>query len=202
MVFYILIFTSIISIWAFNRPEMMYRLDFQPALIQRNLGKEWFRFLSHGFVHADWPHLIFNMLTYFFFAPNVERVFEARFGEKATLYFLLLYLGGICLSVIPSYEKNKFNSMYHAVGASGGVSSILFASVIYFPMNNICLYGLICLPGIIWAGIYLVYSYYMGRKGGDNINHDAHIFGALYGVALTLILDPSAIKAMVSQIMN
>lgn len=181
----------------------MYRLDFQPSAIQSNPAKEFYRFISHGFVHADWAHLLFNMLTFYFFAPNVENVFAYKFGEMGNVYFLLLYLGGIFISVIHTFEKNKFNYAYHAVGASGGVSSILFCSVLYFPMSDICLYGIICLPGIIWGGIYLAYSFYMSRnQANDYINHDAHLFGAVYGIVLTLILDPSAFKGMLGQIVG
>lgn len=201
MVILVLGITVVLSIVCFSNHELMLKLDFQPDQIRRNPAKNVHRFLTHGFVHADWMHLAFNMLTFFFFAPNVLMVFEAKFPEMASVYFLLLYLGGIVISVFHTYEKNKFNVMYRGVGASGGVSSVLFASVIYFPMNSICLYGLLCLPGIIWAVLYVLYSFYMSRSNAnDYINHDAHLIGAIYGVVLTLIVDPGAFGRMLQQI--
>ena len=196
----ILVITCLVSYIAFNNQGLFYKLDFQPYEIQRNPLKNLYRFLTHGFIHADWMHLLFNMFSFFFFAGSIENVFDYKFQNLSVLYFMLLYLGGIFMSVIHSFEKHKNDIWYHGVGASGGVSAILMANVIYFPLNEICLYGFICFPGILWALIYLAYSFYMGRRGGDYINHDAHFIGAIYGVVITLIIDRNAWSDFISQI--
>lgn len=196
----ILVITCLVSYIAFNNQGLFYKLDFQPYEIQRNPLKNLYRFLTHGFIHADWMHLLFNMFSFFFFAGSIENVFDYKFQNLSVLYFMLLYLGGIFMSVIHTFEKHKNDIWYHGVGASGGVSAILMANVIYFPLNEICLYGFICFPGILWALIYLAYSFYMGRRGGDYINHDAHFIGAIYGVVITLIIDRNAWSDFISQI--
>jgi membrane associated rhomboid family serine protease len=200
MTLFILISTCLVSVLCFYNQSLFYKLDFQPYEIQRNPIKEFHRFLTHGFIHADWMHLLFNMLSFYFFAGAVETVFQVKFPDHAMTYFLLLYIGGIFMSVIHTYEKHKNDIHYHGVGASGGVSAVMMASVIYFPLNEICLYGILCFPGIIWAIIYLGYSFFMGRRGGDYINHDAHFIGAVYGVAITLILDRHALSEFISQL--
>jgi len=196
----ILVITCLVSYIAFNNQGLFYKLDFQPYEIQRNPLKNLYRFLTHGFIHADWMHLLFNMFSFFFFAGSIETVLDYKFQNLSALYFMLLYLGGIFMSVIHTFEKHKNDIWYHGVGASGGVSAILMANVIYFPLNEICLYGFICFPGILWALIYLAYSFYMGRRGGDFINHDAHFIGAIYGVVITLIIDRNAWSDFISQI--
>jgi len=196
----ILVITCLVSYIAFNNQGLFYKLDFQPYEIQRNPLKNLYRFLTHGFIHADWMHLLFNMFSFFFFAGSIEAVLDYKFQNLSALYFMLLYLGGIFMSVIHTFEKHKNDIWYHGVGASGGVSAILMANVIYFPLNEICLYGFICFPGILWAIIYLAYSFYMGRRGGDFINHDAHFIGAIYGVVITLIIDRNAWSDFISQI--
>jgi membrane associated rhomboid family serine protease len=184
----IIAITSIVSIIAFQRHDIFQRFQFNPYAVKHH--HEWSRFFLHGLLHADWMHLIFNMLVLFFFGGNVENAFEAYFGAKGILYFVLLYIGGILFSSLTTYKKEQDNVYYNSVGASGAVSSILFASVLIYPLADICLYGVICFPGIIWAIIYLIYSYSMAKKSTDNINHDAHFMGALFGIAFTIAIRP------------
>ena len=153
--------------------------------------RQWYRFISSGFIHADFIHLLVNMLVLWSFGRVVEYDFARIFGEQATYYFIILYLGGLVISITPSYKRNKHNAAYNALGASGAVSSVLFAAILLRPLENIYLYGIIGLPAIIMGVAYLVYSYYMEKKGGTHINHDAHFWGAVYGFVFPIIIKPS-----------
>ena len=171
---------------------------FNPYLIHTT--GQWYRFISSGLIHADWIHLLVNMYVLYFFGNTVEAFYGAVFGDKATQYFLLLYVGGMIMSVLPTYGKHKNDPGYNALGASGGVSSVVFAYILFAPLEKLCLYGLLCLPGIIFGVAYLIYCYYASKKGGDNVNHDAHFWGALYGFFLTILFKPALVASFISQL--
>lgn len=194
----IIILNALISIPAFNNASLFFKLDFSPYQLAHR--KEWYRFVTHAFLHADWWHLILNMLVLFFFGGITQNYFEAYLGDQGAFYFILLYLGGILFATLPSYKKHRDNPNYHSVGASGAVSAVLFSSVMFSPATSICLYGLLCFPGILWAIIYLVYSYRQAKKGGDHIDHDAHFWGAVFGVVFTFVAVPDAIPMFISQL--
>lgn len=196
----IIIITCIVSIIAFSNREIMTRFQLNPySVIHRG---EWFRVVTHGFLHADYMHLFVNMFVLFMFGGVVEDYFRAFFGDKAILYITLMYFGAIIVSVLTTLQKHKNDVWYNGVGASGAVSAVLFSSVLFQPITSLCLYGLLCLPGFIWAVAYIVYSYYMGKKSGGNTNHEAHLYGALFGIAFTLLLRPSTGLEFIQQIMN
>jgi membrane associated rhomboid family serine protease len=195
---YILIVTCIISFFAFQSREMKGKMIFNPYLIHTD--RQWYRFISSGLIHADWIHLLVNMYVLYFFGNTVESFYREVFRERATQYFLLLYFGGMIMSVLPTYGKHKDDPGYNALGASGAVSSVVFAYILFSPLDKICLYGLLCLPSIIYGVAYLIYCYYAARKGGDNINHDAHFWGALYGFILTIVLKPALLYSFFDQI--
>lgn len=194
----IIVFTSIISISAFNNHRLFYKMDFAPYKVKEL--NEWWRFFTHAFLHGDWMHLLINMFVLFFFGRAVEVYLDHYLGDKGWFYFILLYIGGIVFAVLPTLKKHKNDPNYHSVGASGAVSAVLFSSVIFSPATSICLYGLLCLPGIIWAVIYLGYSYYMSKKEGDFINHDAHFWGAVFGVVFTFVAVPESFMGFFAQI--
>jgi membrane associated rhomboid family serine protease len=198
----IILITAAVSIPAFNKPDLFHKLDFSPYKIDKY--KEWYRFLSHALLHADWWHLLLNMLVLYFFGDITQQYFEAYAGSKGILYFILLYVGGIMFAVIPTFNKHKEDPHYHSVGASGAVSAVLFSSVIFSPGTNLCFYGIpfLCFPGIVWAIAYLAYSYYKGREASDNINHNAHFSGAIYGILFTFIAAPKSIPAFVDQLLR
>jgi len=164
---------------------------FNPYIIHSD--RQWYRFISSGLIHADWIHLLVNMFVLYSFGGIVEQYFRMAFGEKATMNFILLYFGGMVTSVLPTYLKNRNNPGYNALGASGAVSSIVFAFILFNPLQKLSLYGLLSLPGIIFGIIYLVYCYYASKRGGDYINHDAHLWGALFGFFFTMLIKPSLI---------
>lgn len=193
-----IIITCAVSIPAFNNRELFSRLRFNPFIIRET--KQWHRFLTYGLLHADWTHLLINMFVLYTFGSIAESAMISNFETKGNLYFVILYIGGIFLSVVPSYENHKNDSWYNAVGASGAVSSVLFSSIIFNPAMKLSLFLLpIPIPAVIFGILYLVYSAYMSKKGVDNIGHDAHFWGAVFGAVFTIALKPSLFMDFIHQ---
>ncbi len=190
--------TVLLSILAFYNSDVMARLIFNPYMVTER--KQWYRFISSGFIHADWIHLAVNMLVLWSFGNVVERYFVSIFEEKGLFYYLLLYLGGLLISITPSYKRNMHNAGYNALGASGAVAAVLFAAILFRPLDKIYLYGIIGIPGILVGVSYLAYSYYMDKKGGGNINHDAHLWGAVFGLLFTILLKPTIFLHFLDQL--
>lgn len=149
--------------------------------------KQLYRFITSGFLHADLMHLFFNMFTLYFFGRNIEYLFN-QLELGGTFSYLALYFGALVISDIPSYLKNCDNPNYHSLGASGAVSAIIFGSIIFSPWDSVYLYGAIKLSALLFAVLYIAYCIYMGRQNRDNINHDAHLWGAILGLVYTLLL--------------
>lgn len=195
----IIAITAITSILAFNNRQFSEKLLFSPYMI--NNHRQGYRFLSHALVHADWMHLLVNMFVLLSFGRMVEMYFGMFFGIKAAYLFTLLYIGGIVLSSTPSYSRYKSVPHYRAVGASGAVSAIVFASIIIQPLSPIRFVFIpVDIPAFIFGGLYLAYSAYMAKRGQDNIGHDAHFWGAIFGIAYTIILKPALFPGFLSQI--
>jgi len=189
MTIYIVLITAIISIIAFQQKSVYSRFLFNPYMVSRY--NEWYRFLTSGFIHADWLHLLLNMFVLYQFGTQVEFMYDHIFEAKGWFYYLILYLGGILIAIAPTYQKHKNNPGYNGLGASGAVSAVLFTSILFDPLQKLYLFGVLGMPGIVFGLAYLAYSYYMNRKGQDNVNHDAHFWGAIFGVVYTLILSPN-----------
>jgi len=199
MTIIIILITVIVSVLAFYKRELFHKLEFTPYLIKHN--NEWYRFFTYGLLHANWGHLLINMFVLWSFGETVEYFMKYYFQEKAILFFLMLYIGGILFSVLFDFGKHKDNGYYHAVGASGAVASIVFASIFYHPMGKIYFYFIpIGIPSFVFGLLYLVYSVYMARRGGDNIGHNAHFWGAIFGFVFVLLLKPVLFKDFISQI--
>ncbi|MFN4144720.1 MAG: rhomboid family intramembrane serine protease [Runella sp.] len=194
----IIIVTIGISWYAWQNPSLLDKWVLNPVRV--DMRKEYYRFLTSGFIHADWGHLIFNMFSLYFFGEALEYFFKASFGERGVFYFIFLYLAGIVVSDIPSYLKNRKNSRYNSLGASGGVSALLFAFILLAPLQKVCLYFMICIPGFVFGGIYMAYSFYESRRAGSTINHDAHLYGALFGIVFMALLVPMAVPRFFEQI--
>jgi membrane associated rhomboid family serine protease len=184
-----IIVTIIISVLAFQNHKLYSRLIFNPYSIYTN--KQWYRFFSSGFIHADLIHLAINMMVLYSFGSVVEYFYQDTFGERGSFYFVLMYLSSLMMSIVPTYNNHKLNPAYNGLGASGAVSAVVFSYILFDPLRTLSLYYIINLPGIIFGILYLVYCYYMGKKGGDNINHSAHMWGAIYGFGYTVLLKPS-----------
>ncbi|GAB3709322.1 rhomboid family intramembrane serine protease [Spirosoma flavus] len=190
--------TVIISIMAWNNYGLMDRWVMNPYLVAKK--GQYYRLLTSGFLHADWAHLLFNMLSLYFFGGYIEQIFGMLFGAVAPLYLIGFYLIGIIVSDIPTFLKHRNDSNYNSLGASGGVAAIVFAGILFQPLTKICLYFTLCVPGFIFGIIYLGYSYYESRRGSGTINHDAHLYGALFGVLFMIIIYPPALSNFFQQI--
>ncbi|WP_018341976.1 rhomboid family intramembrane serine protease [Cytophaga aurantiaca] len=186
----IIIINCIVSYLALNNPQLMNRFLLTPYWIERK--KEYYRFVTSGFIHANYPHLIFNMISLYFFGY----IAEAWLG---TGLYIVFYLSAIVVSDIPTYLKNKHNSNYASLGASGAVSAVIFASIILKPFSTLLIY-FIPMPAIVFGILYLAYSYYMDKKSRDNVNHSAHLYGAIYGLVFMSIYDYRAVLAMIQTV--
>lgn len=147
-------------------------------------------------------HLILNMFSFYFFGPIIENIFGIIFGNWGSIYYIALYFLAIVVSDVPSYLKNKNNPGYNSLGASGGVAAVIFASIVFQPVQKICLFVAICLPGFILGTAYIIYSYFQGRKANDNINHDAHLYGAAFGFIFCVVMYPPSITIFFTEIMK
>ncbi len=187
MVLIIVVITSLISIYAFSNAGITERLSLKPILVYHK--HQYYRILSHSLIHADWTHLIVNMYVLFIFGDVCNQYFEYYFGAKHTVLFLALYIASLIFSSLFSIFKHRNNQGYSAIGASGAVMAIVFTSIFFDPWNKLWFFGIIPIPGILFGIIYLIYSLYMGKKNIDNIGHDAHFTGAVFGFLFPLIVD-------------
>jgi membrane associated rhomboid family serine protease len=185
----LIVITSLVSLSAFNDGRVFSALLFEPFVIKAR--GEWYRFITHAFIHANWPHLLVNMFVLYMFGRNVEVLYPHLTGGGSVLPFLVLYVGGILFSSLPSYKKYIMDPNYRAVGASGAVSAVLFAQILMLPTTSIYFFLIpFPIPAFVFGILYLFYSWYMDRQGGDNVAHDAHFYGALFGILYTAALDP------------
>lgn len=199
MIIAIIIITSLISIMAFSNPKLLSQLQFNAYAIKNH--KQGWRFFTYGLVHAGWGHLAINMFVFWSFGKIVFFLYQFHFGKLGILYFLLLYVGGIMFSVLFDYGRHKNDQWYNAVGASGAVAAVVFASIILYPSGGVYLFFIpIEIPSPIFGILYLVYSAYMARRGRDNIGHDAHFWGSVYGVVLTVALKPQLFLDFIHQL--
>jgi membrane associated rhomboid family serine protease len=184
---------------ALNNHDFFARLRFN-AWDARH-SNQWYRFLTYGFIHAGYVHLFVNMFVLWSFGSIVEQYFGMLFPGKARFYYVLLYAGGLMLSVIPAFGKHKNDVFYNAVGASGAVAAVVFSSIILYPSGKIFLFFIpIGIPAPVFGLLYLAYEYYSSRNSTDNIGHDAHFWGAVFGLVFTIALKPSLALLFLQQI--
>lgn len=172
-----------VSITCFQNGQLMEKLLFWPPGIKKG---QVYRFVTHGFVHADGQHLLFNMLTLFFFGRAIEPFFERYIGFVG---FALFYLLGIAVAILPSYLQHANDPRYRSLGASGAVSAVVFAFILLAPWSMIYVF-FFPVPAIVYAILYTAYSFYSARHGMDGVNHSAHLWGAAYGVVFALVMEP------------
>jgi membrane associated rhomboid family serine protease len=187
--------TGLASWLAWQNPKLMGRLILWPPAVARG---EWHRLLSYGFVHADGQHLLFNMITLYFFGGLIERAYADYLGPVG---FVGFYLSALLVSILPTYLKHRSDPAYRSLGASGAVSAVLFAFILISPWSLIFVF-VIPVPAIIYALLYVGYSVWAERRGQDNVNHSAHLWGAGYGVLFSLIMEPRILGLFLSRLTN
>ncbi len=192
----IIVVTCVISYTAWQNRNIMERLIFwSPAIKQGQIE----RFVTHGFIHADGMHLLFNMFTFYFFGSIIEAFYRQYFGGAG---FVVFYLGAIVVAMLPSYFQHKNDPRYMSLGASGAVSAVLFAFILFAPWELIYIFGAIPVPAILFAVAYVWYSIKAHHANNDNINHSAHLYGGLFGVLMTIVVEPRVIRVFFHQLMN
>lgn len=177
---------SIVSMIALSNRGLMERLILIPVRVDKR--REYYRLLSAGWVHGDGAHLIFNMVSLYFFAGSVEYLL-------GPVRFALLYFSAVVVGFIPTVLRHRDRGNYRSLGASGAVAAVIFSAILTDPgLSMYLLFIPIPIPGWLFAVAYLGYSAYSSRRSSDNINHDAHFAGALYGALLTLVLAPGLVR--------
>ena len=204
MVTYIIIALNVIfSFIGFGDKTFFSRYMFNPYRVHVNKN-EWYTLFTHAFLHADLGHLFFNMFTFYNFGLYLEQqIFPHYFGHHATFLYVILYVGGIMVSSIPSFEKQKNNPNYNAVGASGAVSAVIFSFILIEPNSTLNFFLLpIDIPASLFGILYLLITWYLSKRGGGRIAHDAHLWGSLFGFAFTLILHPGFFPLFINQLIS
>ncbi len=200
----IIALTTLLSVAGFSNNRVFDKLKFNPFMIQHN--RQLWRFLTSAFIHVDVLHLAMNMYVLFIFGTAVEAYLQLfyDYSFKGLLFYILLYVGGAVLSCLYSFEKHKDNLWYNAVGASGAVSAVVFAFIAIRPDQHLQLIFLpgINIPAFLLGALYLLYSWYMARSKKDNIGHDAHFFGALFGFLFMFILQPQLFPHFIETIIH
>lgn len=196
----LVILTVATSVIAFSNRNIYHSLKFNPTYIRSG---EWWRFFSGALVHADILHLAFNMLALWSIGGVVEMFFQEVIGNPiyGSLAYVAFYIVAVPMSSLYSYERHKNDSWYNAVGASGAISAVVFSFVLFAPGQTISFF-FIPMPAWIFGILFLVFSWVMARRGNSNIGHDAHFFGAVFGIIVTLIIYPSSAKNFLDQILN
>lgn len=179
--FIIIGLTVVVSYLAFQNQSLVDKLIFYPPAVKHN---EWYRFVTHGFLHADWGHLFFNMFALYLFGKAIENVFSDVFGAvTGALLYALLYVLGLIFAILPTWYKEKNNYYYRSLGASGAVSAVVFAYILVYPMSYMgVMFIPVFLPAFIFGILYIVISIYFDKQQSGNINHTAHIAGGLFGI--------------------
>ncbi len=205
----IIVITCLFTFAAFSSVKMKEDMLFWPAEINSN--KQYYRFLSYGLIHADFAHLLFNMFTLYSFGSRLEKYTFTQdyiFGDKARLFYLVLYISALVISTLPDYFKHRNNFAYRSLGASGAVSAVLFACIIIDPKLSLYMFLIpIPIPGYIFGILFLAISAYLAKKGTDNIGHGAHFTGAVYGLIFTIVTtklysDYNAVKSFINIILG
>jgi len=190
----IITITCVVSFLAFGKGPLLERLILWPPAISRQ--HQYYRLVSYGLVHASPAHLLFNMITLFFFGQIMEQFYALQAGA---IGFAAFYVGGLVVSILPTYFSNRDNPRYRSLGASGAVSAVLFAFILLRPWATIYVW-FVPVPAIVYAVLYVAYSIYMDRSERDNVNHSAHLWGGAYGIAVTLLVEPRLFSQFLSNL--
>lgn len=200
----IIIITVGVSLLANSKPELYAKLLFNPYQVVYR--KEWYRIFTHALVHdrQNIFHLFFNMYVLYSFGSALESMLGSAVGSLSLFYYLMIYVGGVFVATVPALIKHKDNYGYNSVGASGAVSAILFSTIVFVPFSGGIgiIFLPISIPPLVFGVLYIAYEMYMEKRGGTNIAHDAHIWGALFGFLITLLFVPGALTNFIGQLLS
>lgn len=199
--YFIIAINCIVSIYAFSNRNFFDKYLFRPYNINNN-KKEWYRIFTHAFLHADFAHLLFNMYSFYSFGLILEQYFFPElFGSKAEYYYVLLYVGGIMAAAFPGFEKHKHNPGYSSVGASGAVCAVIFSVILIAPDSEMGLMFIpIHIPAAFFGAAFLAISWYLAKRGGGHIAHDAHFWGSIFGFVFTVCLKFSLLAEFIQHV--
>jgi len=176
----------------YRNQALIGKLILHPYSLVRE--RRWYTLITSGMIHGDLSHLLFNMLTFYFFAFRLETI-------VGSLDFVVIYFGSMVLADVSTIMKNKNNPHYRSLGASGAISGVLFSAILYVPDSSIMLlFFPIGIPAPIFGLLYLAYCYYAAKKSHDYINHEAHFWGALTGVVLTIAMQPAVLPYFIERV--
>lgn len=196
----IIALTVLVSIGCFGSERLFDTLSLKPYRVVER--REWYRIITHGFVHGDYMHLIVNMFVLFSFGSFVEQhlrqLHQTGVTGNGTVMYLALYFGGMAFATIRDLIKRGHNPLYTSIGASGAVSAVLFTSIFFDPWGKIYFFGIVPIPGILFGALYLAYSQFSGLRERDKVNHFAHFYGAVYGFLFPLAMNPKLIGAFLA----
>jgi membrane associated rhomboid family serine protease len=192
----IIALTVAVSRWGLADPRVIHALILWPPAVKKK--GEVYRLASYGIVHADVPHLLFNMVTLYFFGQAIEVVYLRALGQLGYVWF---YVMGLLVSILPTYLRHRDDPNYRSLGASGAVSAVLFAFILFRPLDSLYLFFIpIPIPAIVFAVLYVAYETWSQKQAKDNVNHSAHLWGAAFGVVFTLLMVPGAGSAFLRQL--
>lgn len=191
---------AFVSYQAFGNRSIYEKFVFHPFSIAH--GKEWYRLFSCTLLHADFNHLLINMIVLWSFGDVVEPVFEMRFGIVGSVVYLLFFILAVGISNLSTYLKHRHNASYFAVGASGGVSAVVFSAIFFAPDSKLLLFFILPIPAGIFGIVYLIYSSWAQKNAPGGINHDAHFWGGVFGFLATLALFPTYLPEFVKRLLG
>jgi len=182
----ILLLTCVISFTGFSNEKITNDLIFYPTAVTNQ--NQWYRFITCGFIHADIMHLAFNMYTFYMFGGIVEKAFVEIFSDSGKTLYTVLYITSLIACLLPTYFKHKDDYYYRSLGASGAVSAVIFVGIMLYPTMKLEIFPIpVGIPAFIFGPLYLIISAYLAKKGKGNINHSAHIWGAIFGIVFFII---------------
>lgn len=189
-----------VSLVAWRNPRWWRRMAFSPYAVAHH--RQWDRWLTSIFVHADMWHLIVNVLVFYMFGREVEGFLREVKGAAGPWFFLGLFLAGGILSEVGTYRKHRNDPAYLSVGASGAVAAVLFASILLAPWATLLIWGILPVPAVVLGVGYLVFSAYMARKPDQHVNHSAHFWGSVVGVVYMLLIYPPLARSFIQQLVS
>lgn len=201
MTLVIMVITGLVSLAAMQNRELFSKLMFNAYMVKH--ANEWYRVVTHAFIHSGWMHLFVNMWVLWIFGESTESFFGAFRGNAGPFLFGALYLGGVLFATLPSYRRHQDNFSYNAVGASGAVAAVLFSAIYFTPTIGLYLMMIpIPIPAVIFGIGYLILEWYLDKNSNDNVAHDAHFWGAAFGFIFSVLMVPDQLPQFWSDIVN